>query len=298
MGPTDGLPLARTDDLVVQEANEETLVYDKKYHLAHCLNRLAALVWRHCDGRRGTSELAVIVHKRLGIPVDPEVVELTLQELAQANLLQGRAPVPHEQRKYSRRELNRRMAGAGTAAFLLAPVVTIMTQTAMAHASPPKAPTTAAPGAPTTKAPTTSPPTTRLPTTIPPTTTTTTTTTRPIISDRNLKEGFASVNGNDVLGRLAGIAIETWSYKSDDPSIRHIGPMAQDFAAAFGMGADDRHIHAVDASGVALAAIQALYHMLQEKDNQISALWDKLDELQQRVADYKSPRLTFHSSSA
>ena len=52
--------------------------------------------------------------------------------------------------------------------------------------------------------------------------------------------------------------MESWSYKAR-PGNKHIGPMAQDFHAAFGLnGSDDTHIATVDESGVALAAIQGL----------------------------------------
>jgi hypothetical protein len=61
-----------------------------------------------------------------------------------------------------------------------------------------------------------------------------------------------------MLARVQALPISTWNYTSDDPSIRHIGPMAQDFAATFGVGADDRHIHPIDGQGVVLAAIQGL----------------------------------------
>ena len=59
-------------------------------------------------------------------------------------------------------------------------------------------------------------------------------------SDRSLKEGFAPVDSRAVLAAVAALPIERWSYKGE--TVRHLGPMAQDFAAAFGLGADDRHI--------------------------------------------------------
>jgi trimeric autotransporter adhesin len=68
------------------------------------------------------------------------------------------------------------------------------------------------------------------------------------------------VDPRAVLRRVAGIPLFTWSYKSQSPAVRHIGPTAQDFRAAFGVGEDARHISTVDADGVALAAIQGLYH--------------------------------------
>jgi hypothetical protein len=101
------------------------------------------------------------------------------------------------------------------------------------------------------------------------------------LSDRNAKENFVSVDGRDILERLGGIPIETWNYKTQDPSIRHIGPMAQDFHAAFNVGTDDKHIGTVDADGVALAAIQGLYGIVQEKDAQIKAQQQQIAALQE-----------------
>ena len=77
-------------------------------------------------------------------------------------------------------------------------------------------------------------------------------------SDRNLKEDLARVNPQVVLEKVAALPLHEWTYKADAEGQRHLGPMAQDFHAAFGLGADDTHIATVDADGVALAAIQGL----------------------------------------
>lgn len=100
------------------------------------------------------------------------------------------------------------------------------------------------------------------------------------LSDLNAKVNFSSVHGLDVLERLSEIPIETWSYKAQDPSIRHIGPMAQDFYAAFAVGEGDTHITTVDADGVAFAAIQGLHQLVQKRDAQITALEDRLSALE------------------
>jgi hypothetical protein len=77
-------------------------------------------------------------------------------------------------------------------------------------------------------------------------------------SDVNRKHLFAGVSGEDVLARLRNLPITTWSYRVDDDGVRHLGPTAQDFRAAFGLGDDETTIGTVDADGVALAAAQAL----------------------------------------
>lgn len=97
-------------------------------------------------------------------------------------------------------------------------------------------------------------------------------------SDRNLKENFASVDCREVLERVASLPISRWSFKGDTTG-RHIGPMAQDFTAAFSVGEDDKHIATVDADGVALAAIQGLNEVVKEKDAEIRLLKREMAEL-------------------
>jgi hypothetical protein len=78
------------------------------------------------------------------------------------------------------------------------------------------------------------------------------------LSDRASKTGFASVDAEAVLDKLLALPILEWSYKTENPSVRHVGPTAQDFRAAFGLGSDDTTISTVDLDGIALVAIQAL----------------------------------------
>jgi hypothetical protein len=100
------------------------------------------------------------------------------------------------------------------------------------------------------------------------------------ISDRDRKANFGSVDPADMLRRVGELPIATWNYTSDDPSIRHIGPMAQDFAALFGVGADDRHIHPLDGQGVALAAIQGLLREIEALREENAGLAARLATLE------------------
>jgi len=99
-----------------------------------------------------------------------------------------------------------------------------------------------------------------------------------------------------VLEKLAGMPISQWNYKQAKGE-RHIGPMAQDFHAAFGLGPDDKHIAVVDEGGVALAAIQGLnqkvesgkertesrVQQLEQKETEITELKAQLNELKDLV---------------
>ena len=80
-----------------------------------------------------------------------------------------------------------------------------------------------------------------------------------VVSDSALKQNIRPVNEQEILDKLAELPLRRWSYKTQDESIEHIGPMAQDFHRIFGLGEDERHINTLDPDGVALAAIKALH---------------------------------------
>ena len=111
-------------------------------------------------------------------------------------------------------------------------------------------------------------------------------------SDRNLKENFRPTDPREVLNKVTALPISSWNYK-DDASSRHLGPMAQDFHAAFGVGPDDRHIATVDADGVALAAIQGLNQKLEEtvhrQEARLRQLEGELNELRQLLRRKAAP---------
>lgn len=102
-------------------------------------------------------------------------------------------------------------------------------------------------------------------------------------SDRSVKDNVAPVDPLAILERLASVPIATWNYSAQSSDVRHIGPMAQDFRAAFNVGEDDRYISVVDAQGVAFAAIQGLDALVRRKDAQIEALRREMEELRAEV---------------
>lgn len=80
------------------------------------------------------------------------------------------------------------------------------------------------------------------------------------------------VDGFEVLEKVAALPISTWNYKADPPTVRHLGPMAQDFMAAFGLGDDDTVINMVDANGVVMVAIQALHRKVKALEAEVARL--------------------------
>jgi hypothetical protein len=136
-----------------------------------------------------------------------------------------------------------------------------------------------------------------------------------VLCDRNTKEHIAPVDPGDVLDRLGRVPVATWSYKGDPEERRYIGPMAQDFHAAFGLGDDDTHISSGDLDGVALAAIQGLNQKVEvggqrsevriqklearlaaqseemrTKDSQIAVLQERLERLERQLLPVAQPQ--------
>ncbi|HSJ15800.1 MAG TPA: tail fiber domain-containing protein [Longimicrobiales bacterium] len=108
-------------------------------------------------------------------------------------------------------------------------------------------------------------------------------------SDRNAKTGFADIDGSGLLAKLAAMPIQSWSYKMEN-GVRHIGPTAQDFRAAFGLGASDTDIGLVDVAGVALAGVQQLgrdVRALSEENRQLRA---RLASLEERLSRFEEGR--------
>lgn len=100
------------------------------------------------------------------------------------------------------------------------------------------------------------------------------------VSDRAAKENVAAVDALDVLERLRALPVSSWNYKTQADSVRHMGPVAQDFYALFGLGPSDTTIDTIDADGVALAAIQGLSALVSEQATQIAALEARLAALE------------------
>jgi hypothetical protein len=107
------------------------------------------------------------------------------------------------------------------------------------------------------------------------------------VSDRARKEGFRALDGASILDRVVSMPVTEWRFKGEDAT--HIGPVAQDFHAAFGLGDSETTIAATDLAGVALAAIQQLERRLRDVEA-------RLDEAESRCADCPACRARTHAA--
>jgi len=99
-------------------------------------------------------------------------------------------------------------------------------------------------------------------------------------SSRALKKDFQALDPQDVLTRVAKLPISEWSFKDGPDAIRHIGPMAEDFHAAFNLSPDQKTISVTDTSGVALAAIQALLQRVEDLEKKNAEMTERLKALE------------------
>jgi hypothetical protein len=103
------------------------------------------------------------------------------------------------------------------------------------------------------------------------------------LSDRASKRDFALVDNGDVLARMALLPVYTWRYVTERSGALHLGPTAQDFRAAFGLGDSPTHITSVDANGVALATLKALQQRVAAREALIELRARRLADLQARI---------------
>jgi hypothetical protein len=112
------LPQARTDNLVIRELDDETLVYDMERDEAHCLNHTAALVWQQCDGKTTAAQATRNLQSQLDVKIDADLVWLAIKQLNRFHLVETTAKTP----SVSRRDLVLRYAPAALALPVIASI--------------------------------------------------------------------------------------------------------------------------------------------------------------------------------
>ena len=113
--------------------------------------------------------------------------------------------------------------------------------------------------------------------------------------DRNMKENFTEVDGEEVLEKIHNIPVTKWNYKKTDPTMKYIGPVAQDFYSAFHLGGTDSlGINSISIDGVNMAGIKALEQRTREMKSvlttiqeQNTTLMEENKKLKEQLADLK-----------
>ena len=148
------IPVARTEKLLIQEVDNELIVYDEEQDTAHCLNPMAARVWHYCDGQNTVEDIAKLLEKELDIPAEEDVdmrglVWLTLEELERFNLIKEYLPQLTSASSISRRKAIKKASLVGAFAIgSLFPVVKSIVAPTPAMAASPTPQVCTAPGRP------------------------------------------------------------------------------------------------------------------------------------------------------
>jgi hypothetical protein len=103
-------------------------------------------------------------------------------------------------------------------------------------------------------------------------------------SSRATKMNFAAVSGTDVLAKVRELPITTWNYISEGDKVRHLGPMAEDFHAAFGLGDSNKAIGVQDLASVSLAGVKAL----EERTAELQGKTEEIERLRGEVASLRT----------
>jgi hypothetical protein len=122
-------PLARKANLVIQELDNEILIYDLKINKVFSLNETSALVWQFSDGSRSTAEIAQVISQTLKLPIKEDFVWLALSQLGKEKLLDNEIPVNFQ--GSTRREVIKRI---GLASMITLPMISTLIAPAALHA--------------------------------------------------------------------------------------------------------------------------------------------------------------------
>jgi hypothetical protein len=129
-------PLARTEGLLTEDVDDELLVYDETHEVACRLNTSAALVWRHCDGKRTVADLVAVLADELGEVADEDMVMVALDNLVEHDLIEsGYERRDLDSARYSRRHFIRRVGAAGVGAISVPIVYSMLVPAPSAAAS-------------------------------------------------------------------------------------------------------------------------------------------------------------------
>jgi len=129
----DQTPKARTDGLLVEELDDETLVYDLETHGAHCLNRAAALVWRRSDGNTTVRDMVPLL-AHVGLPEEEALIWMALSRLDEAGLVES-VTLPGAKSGFSRKEVLRVLGATAAMTFILPAVESVVAPLAAQAAS-------------------------------------------------------------------------------------------------------------------------------------------------------------------
>lgn len=125
-------PIARKENLVIQQADDELLVYDLDSNKAICLNRTSALIWENCDGKKDFQQLAIVIESKLGELVGEDFVEFAIDQLKKENLIENHNEVITDFNGLSRREVIKKIGFTSLVAF---PIIASLTAPNAANAA-------------------------------------------------------------------------------------------------------------------------------------------------------------------
>ncbi len=114
------LPQSKTENVVIQKLDNETLLYDLDLNKAFCLNETSELVWQLSDGTRTITQISDEMSKRLKTLVSEDLVWLAIDQLEKDGLIENQDNLNNKFEGLSRREVIRKV---GFTSMVALPIV-------------------------------------------------------------------------------------------------------------------------------------------------------------------------------
>jgi len=121
---TSEYPRNRIEKIVVQEMNDEVLIYDLEKNKAFCLNQTSAIIWRECDGKNSVADIAGTLSKKLRTPINEDLVWMAVSQFRKDDLLADSNELLTPLDGLSRREVVKRIGYSTMVALPLIASVT------------------------------------------------------------------------------------------------------------------------------------------------------------------------------
>lgn len=116
-------PIARFENIVVQELPDETLICDLISNRVFCLNKTASEVWKLCDGKNDVSQLNEKLSKKFREKITDDLIWITIDKLSNLELLAETPEKVSDLNYESRREMIKKI---GLTSMVALPLVSLI----------------------------------------------------------------------------------------------------------------------------------------------------------------------------
>lgn len=113
-------PKTRNKNIVVQEMENEILIYNLQTNKAFCLNETSTMIWQFCDGNHSVEQISQNLSRKLNQPITEDLIWLALDSFKKDKLLEENEPFEINFNGLTRRQVIRKI---GLVSMIALPIV-------------------------------------------------------------------------------------------------------------------------------------------------------------------------------